>query len=234
MDHNNNLPTRAAYRRSLKHQKKHFYKRWWFWTLIVIIVLAGGGVAGMKMTATGPFAKTSHVSKPKKTTKKKKVVNKDGVTFAQYSGIYLNETSGTPIATVQRLLGKPSTTSTSNANNTKTEINTWNNVDNGELGSNLKVTFANGHAISKAISGMKVARSEKLGLDAYSSVQNGMEESTILNNIGKPNGYSESFNSDKTSKSFTYSSGVSGSTGANFVVNFTNGTVSGKSQTGMK
>lgn len=79
MDHNNNLPTRAAYRRSLKHQKKHFYKRWWFWTLIVIIVLAGGGVAGMKMTATGPFAKTSHVSKPKKTTKKKRSSTKMGL-----------------------------------------------------------------------------------------------------------------------------------------------------------
>jgi len=234
MDYNNNLPTRAEFRRSLKHKKKHFYKRWWFWTIIVILLLAGGGVVGMKMTSTGPFQQTTKVSKSKKTTKKKKVVNKSGVTFAQYSGIFLNESSGTPIKTVQRLLGKPSSTSTSTANNAKTEINTWNNVENGELGSSLKVTFANGHAIAKAISGLKAVRSEKLGLDAYSSVQNGMEESTVLTNVGKPNGYSESFSSDKTSKSFTYSSGVSGSTGANFVVNFTNGTVSGKSQTGMK
>jgi len=233
MDFNNNLPTRAEFRRSLKHKKKHFYKRWWFWTIIVILLLAGGGIGGMKMTKTGPFSQTTKVSKSKKTTKKK-VAKRPGVTFAQYSGIFLNETSGTPIKTVQRLLGKPSSTSTSTTNNAKTEVNTWNNIENGELGSSLKVTFANGHAIAKAISGLKAVRSEKLGLDAYSSVQNGMEESTVLTNVGKPNGYSESFSSDKTSKSFTYSSGVSGSTGANFVVNFTNGTVSGKSQTGMK
>ncbi|MFC6176204.1 DUF3862 domain-containing protein [Companilactobacillus huachuanensis] len=233
MDYNNNLPTRSEYRRSLKHKKKHFYKSWWFWTIVVVLILAGSGVAGMKMTSTGPFHQTSKVSKSKK-TKKKSTSKKTDVTFAQYSGIFLNESSGTPIATVQRLLGKPSSTSTSTANNAKTEINTWNNIENGDLGSNLTVNFVNGHAISKAISGLKVVRSEKLGLDAYSSVQNGMQEDTILTNVGKPNGYSESFNSDKTSKSYTYSSGVSGNTGANFVVNFTNGTVSGKSQTGMK
>lgn len=230
----NNLPTRAEYRRSLKRKKKHFYKRWWFWSIIILIILAGSGFVGMKMTSTGPFSQTTKVAKTKKPSKKKTVAKKPGVTFAQYNGIYLNEANGTPIKTVQRLLGKPSTTSTSNENNVKTEVNTWNKIEDGEVGSNLKVSFANGHAITKSISGLEFHREEKLGLDAYSSVQNGMKSDTVINNIGKPNGYSESFSSDKTSKSFTYSSDVSGRTGANFVINFTNDTVSGKSQTGMK
>ncbi|MFH5811436.1 DUF3862 domain-containing protein [Companilactobacillus sp. FL22-1] len=233
MDHNNNLPSRTQYQRSLRRKKQHFYQKWWFWTIIVLVLLAGGGVTAMKLTATGPFHTTTKVAKSTKSSQNKSKqtkVNKSGVTFAQYSGIYLNEAQGTPVETVERLLGKADSTSTSNANNTKIQTKTWNKIQNGGNGSNLKVNFIHGRAVSKVLNGLKVTRDKKLGLDAYMSIQNGMPESTILNNLGKPNSYSESLNNNQLSKSYTYSTGISGKTGAQFTVKFTDDKVSGKTQ----
>lgn len=227
----NNLPTRAQYR-SQKHHK-HFYSRWWFWLIIIVILAGGGATVGMKITATGPF-KVATTKVKKKDTTKKKVKKQTGVTFYQYNGIYLNETSGTPIETVHNILGKPSSTSITENQGVKTELDTWNDIQNGQLGSTLKVSFANGHAISKALNGLKVKRSEKLGLDAYSSIQNGQSVDAIHTNLGKPNSYSESLADGKSVVNYTYSSDVSGDTGANFVVTFTDGSVSGKSQSGME
>ena len=73
-----------------------------------------------------------------------------------------------------------------------------------------------------------------MGLDAYSSVQNGQDVDAIHTNLGKPNSYSESLADGKSVVNYTYSSDVSGDTGANFVVTFTDGSVSGKSQSGME
>ncbi|WP_119326343.1 DUF3862 domain-containing protein [Companilactobacillus musae] len=232
---NYNLPTRAEYQRTHKKQKKHFYKKWWFWSIIIIILLTGGGLTGMKMTSMGPFSQSSsQKTTKKKSSTKKNTKKKSGVTIPQYSGIYLNAESGTPMETVQQILGKPSSTSTTTQGDTKTEINTWNNIKNGQLGSNMKVSFTNGHAVSKSITGVKVNREQKLGLDAYSSIQNGQSEDAIFTNLGRPNNYNETIASGKDVKEYTYSSGVKGNTGANFIVTLTDGTVSGKSQTGIK
>lgn len=228
---NHDLPTRSEYQRSHKKIKKHFYKSWWFWTIVAILLLAGGGFAGMKMTETGPFAPTTKVSKKNSTsTKKKTSTTKKGVTLAQYNGIFINENYGLSASKTESVIGKASTTST----NDQTNIYTWNNIKNGQLGSKLNVTFINDHATGKAISGLKVSRSEKLGLDVYNSIQNGQNEATIVNNVGKPNGYTESIANGTTTKTWTYSSGVKGDTGANFIISFSNGKVNGKSQSGMQ
>lgn len=226
----NDLPTRSQYHSHKK--KKHFYSRWWFWLIIVLIIIAGV-IAGMKYTSTGPFKENTQKTEQKDTSKKT-VKKQTGVTFYQYNGIYLNEKNGTPIATVQEVLGKPASSSVTENQGVKTEQNTWNDVQDGQLGATLKVSFVNGHAISKTLSGLKVKRSEKLGLDAYSSVQNGQTVDAIQTNLGKPNGYNESVADGKTIMNYTYSSNVSGDTGANFVVVFTNNKVSGKSQSGME
>ena len=230
---NNNLPTRADFRRSNKKKKKHFYKSWWFWSIIIILLLAGGGFEGMKMTSTGPFSKTTKVTKKKKTTKKT-TKKKTGITLNQYNGIYLSQTDGLSKSTLEGIFGKASSTTTSTVQNVSTDVYTWNKVADGTLGSKLTVNFANDHAISKNISGLKVSRSQKLGLEAYNSIQNGQTEDTILHNLGKPNGYSETITSDTNSKTLTYSSDISGDTGANFIVSLTGDQVSGKSQTGMQ
>ncbi|GEO77742.1 hypothetical protein FD29_GL001881 [Companilactobacillus mindensis DSM 14500] len=231
---NNNLPTRTQLHRSQKKTKKHFYKRWWFWGIIFILLLAAGGFGGMKMTSTGPFSqKTTKVAK-KKATPKKKVAKKTGLTLKQYNGIYLSQTDGLSQEILGKLFGEPNSTSTSTVQNISTNVVTWNKIADGQLGSNLTVNFTNDHAISKAITGLKVTRNKKLSLADYEKIQNGDSETQLLQNLGKPNGYAESSVNNTTQKEYTYSSGLKGETGANFIVTITNDTVSGKSQTGLK
>ena len=231
---NGNLPTRAEARRSKKSTKKHFYKRWWFWTIIFVLLLAGGGLGGMKMTSTGPFSqKTTKVAK-KKSTPKKTVKKKPGLSLNQYNGIYLSETDGLSSATLTKLFGKPSSTSNSTVQSLQTDVDTWTKIADGQLGANLTVNFANNHAISKSISGIKITRSKKLGLTEYNQIQNNDSEDQITSELGKPNNYSETNVAGTVQKDFTYTSGINGETGANFIVNITNGVVSGKSQTGLQ
>lgn len=231
---NQNLPTRAQLRRTKKKSKKHFYKRWWFWTIIFVLLLAGGGLTGMKMTSMGPFAtKTTKVTKKKKSVKKT-TKKESGVTLNQYNGIYLSENDGLSQEILQKLLGKPNSTSSSTVQTLQTTVNTWTKVSNGELGSNMTVNFSNDHAIGKAISGLKVSRSTKLSLSDYNKIQNGISKDQLLDDLGNPNGYSETTINGTTTNDFTYSSDINGETGANFIVNLTNGVVSGKSQTGLK
>ena len=231
---NNNLPTRAELKRSKKGTKKHFYKRWWFWTIIFVVLLAAGGLGGMKMTAMGPFSqKTTKVSK-KKAAPKKTVKKKTGITLNQYNGIYLSETDGLTSATLTKLFGKPDSNSTSTVQNLQTNVDTWTKIADSQLGANLTVNFSNDHAVSKSINGLKVSRSKKIGLTDYNQIQNNDSEDQLTSKLGKPNGYTETSVGGTTQKDFTYTSGINGETGANFIVNITNGVVSGKSQTGLK
>ncbi|KRN98378.1 DUF3862 domain-containing protein [Companilactobacillus kimchiensis] len=232
---NNNLPTRAELHRSQKKTKKHFYRRWWFWSIIFILLLIGGGLGGMKMTAMGPFSQTSSTKVTKKKTASKKTTKKvTGITLKQYNGIYLSESAGLPSETLNKIFGKPNTTSNSTVQNLQTDVATWTKIADGQLGANMTVNYANNHAVSKAITGLKVTRSQKLDLTEFNKIQNDQSEAQVINDLGKPNGYSEITVGNTTQKDLTYSTGINGETGANFIINLTNGVVSGKSQTGLK
>lgn len=233
---NEKYPSRAEFRRSNNQQKpakKRFYKRWWFWLIVIVIVGAAGGIGGYTALKSNSTS-TTKVTKKKKSVSKKKTTKKTGVTLAQYNGIYLSQNDGLSSVTLQQLLGRPSGSTTSTVQDLKTSVLTWDQVADGELGSKLSVNFASDHAISKTISGLKVSRSQKLGLSQYNTIQNGTSEEEILSILGKPNGYSETAINGATAKSFTYTSGIKGKVGANFVVTLTNGTVSAKSQTGLE
>lgn len=232
---NDNYPSRAEFRKSnAKKQptKKRFYKRWWFWLIVIVLLGGAGGFGGY--TAFKANSTTTTKTTKKKTVAKKKTAKKAGVTLKQYNGIYLSQNDGLSSVTLQQLLGRPSESTTSTVQDLKTSVLTWNQVADGELGSKLSVNFASDHAISKTISGLKVKRPQKLGLSQYNTIQNGTSEDELLSSLGKPNGYSETAINGTTAKSFTYSSGIKGKVGANFVVTLTNGTVSAKSQTGLE
>jgi len=231
---NNNLPTRAEFRRSKKHDKKRFYKRWWFWSIIFILLLAGGGVAGMKMTSTGPFKPATVKVSKKKTTSKKKKAKQSGITLAQYNGVYLSETDGLSLDSLEKIFGKPANSTAGTIQNINTDMNTWSKVANSQLGSTVIINFANGHAIGKSINGLKVSRPSKIGLNEYNKIQNNQSESELFNLVGKPNGYSEITVSGTTTNTLTYSSGIKGQVGSNFIINLKDGVVSGKSQTGLE
>lgn len=230
----NNLPSRSQYRQTHQKKIKHFYKRWWFWFIIAIILLAGGGLEGMKLAQVGPFSsKTEKVAK-KTTTKSKKTTTKKttGITLAQYNGIYLSQTDGLTMSTIENIFGKPANTTNTTVQDITTNAATWTKIANGGLGATLTINFANDHAISKSLNGLKVTRNTKLGLNEFNMIQNDQTQDDVISSLGKPNSYSETIASQHTA-TLTYSSGINGQTGANFIINFENGKVSGKSQTGL-
>ncbi|MCL3857896.1 DUF3862 domain-containing protein [Pediococcus pentosaceus] len=212
-------------------QKKPFYKRVWFWIVVIIILGGIGSQIGSSDTSTGNN-KSDTASKAINSSSSKKA---SGITKSKFDQIKLSETDGTSLSDVEKSFGKkPSSTSTDTIQDVKTDMNTWTGVANAGLGSTIAVGFSNGHAVSKAISELKVNRSEKIDLNKFNSITNGMSADDVKKSLGEPNGLSITSIAGTSAEDWTYSSGVKGDMGANCIITFQDGVVSGKSQTGLK
>lgn len=212
-------------------QKKPFYKRVWFW-IVVIIILGGIGsqMGGSDTSSTSNKSETA--SKTANSSSSKKA---DGITKAQFDSIKLDESNGTSLADVKKTFGKkPNSTSTDTIEGVKSDMDTWDGVANGSLASSVIIGFSNDHAISKSINGLKVSRPSKITLDKFNSISNGATKDDVKKTFGEPNGYSITNLSGLSSENWTYTSGIKGDLGANFVITFQNNVVSGKSQSSMK
>lgn len=230
-------------------KNKPFYKKWWFWAILVILIIFGIGNMSQPEAETGS-TKSSDTSTSTNSEKASKDVekakdklksafsnrssNKGRITKKQYDAITLGDSQGSSQDAIKNEFGSPSSTSTTTVSGVQADQLTWNKVANGSIGSAVVVGFSNNVAISKGISGLKVTRKAKLGLDKFNSIQNGQSESDVIQILGDPNGYSESNISGLTSKTLIYTSGISGDIGANFNITISNGAVSGKSQTSLK
>ncbi|WP_334328773.1 DUF3862 domain-containing protein [Companilactobacillus sp. HBUAS59699] len=222
--------TRAQYR-SQHRKKKPFFKKWWFWLLITILIALS--VTGYYIYQNNNSSdKTESSSKTTKPIKKNNTNNKDkgGIRLDNYNGIYLSQSDGMSLATLQKLFGNYASNSDSTIGDVQATSYTWKKIANGDLGASLIVGFVNDHAISKSISGLKVKRNKKITLDLYNQIQNGQSEQDVVNLLGKPNGYSETSVENTTSKVYSYTSDVKGEIGANIVITFTDGAVSSKNQ----
>jgi len=212
-------------------EKKPFYKKVWFWILAVVLVVGGFGAVGGsddKADSSDSTAKTES-----KTSSSKKPASK--ITKANFDKINVSESDGDSVDSVKKLFGKdPDDTSEDTIENVKSEMYTWDNVDNGSLGSNIIIGFSNDHVISKNITGLKVKRNKDITKNDLSSVQNGTSKDDIRNKFGEPNGYDITNIAGQTDEMWEYTSGVKGGVGANFNITFTNDVVSGKSQSEMK
>ncbi len=229
-------PSRVELRRS---NRKRFYKKWWFW-LIAVIVICLLVFAGLFVT-TGNNKNSKSSNTSSKETSTQKVVKKDnarekssGITLKQYNGLYLSEDGGLSSETLKSIFGSPSSTSNNTIQGIKTDVDTWKEVADSDQGATVVVNYSNNHAISKAITKLRVSRSKKISLHNYNKIQNGVSESDIISELGKPNGYSEVVFSGTSTKKLDYTSGINGSSGASVVITLTNGVVSDKSQTGLK
>ncbi|GEL13985.1 hypothetical protein FC15_GL001680 [Lapidilactobacillus concavus DSM 17758] len=216
--------------------KKPFYKRVWFWVLAIIVIAVvgsklGGGSSDKDDKST---AKTEEKSSKSSSSKKD-----DGkITRKQFDAVKLGDLmksaeGGATIDELKKEFGNPDSTSSSTTNGVKTDIVTWTNVEGG-LGANIVVSFTDGHAFSKAITGFKFNRDKKISLADFNSLADGTAYSDVVNKFGEPDGYDETLIDGSKSVMATYMSGVKGDIGANFNVTFTDDKVSGKSQTSMK
>lgn len=214
--------------------KKPFYKRIWFWIITVIIIVAIGGNMGKSGSNDSSSSSSSSTSKnSSSSSSSQKSIN--GLTKANFDKITVSDSTGTSESDVQSMFGKkPDSTDEQTVQNVTAKMYTWSGVENSDLTSTIVVSFENGHAISKAITGLKVNRSSKITLDQFNNLQNGTSKADVQKQFGKPNGYDYSNVGGQSDEMWEYTSDVNGSLGANFNVTFTNGVVSGKTQTSMK
>lgn len=234
-----------------KKVKRPFYKRWWFWIVVVIILAIGFNVVNgtndhadsTKSTENASSTNTSKtakkdVEKAKKTLKKTFSDNnsnedKNLISEKQFKDITIGE-NGSSMAELKREFGNPDSDSTTTISNVEADQLVWNGVAKAQLASAITVSFSDGHAISKGITGLKVNHKKELDTDKFESITDGMSEKEVIKQLGEPDGYSESNISGKVSKVLTYSSNIKGDMGANFNITLTNGSVSDKEQSGVK
>lgn len=213
--------------------KKPFYKRIWFWILAVVVVIAiAGGLGSQGNKNSGNKTTTSKTA----TSSSKKESGK--ITRAEFDSIKLGDlmqsgNGGAKLDELKAKFGKPSSTSSSTTNGIKTDIVTWTNVEGG-WGANVIVSFTDGNAFSKNLTGFKLNRKQKISLADFEALQNGMKYSDFTAKYGDPDYYNESLIGGQKTVTAGYTSGVKGDLGANFNVTFTNDALSGKSQSNMK
>lgn len=192
------------------------------------------GLLTVLLATTAVGCSSGSSSSSSSDSSKSSATKDSGITLDQYNKISLNESDGTSPDSLKKEFGKPSSTSTSTVQNQQVDLHTWTKVANADAAASVAVGFSNGHAVSKAVTGLKVSRSEKITLDKFNQVQNGQSEDDVIGALGKPNGIDESSIAGMSMKILAYTSGLDGDLGANVSVTLTNGAVSGESQTGLK
>lgn len=224
--------------------KKPIYKRVWFWVLIVIIAIValsqlGGGSGDNKSADKTSNTKSSQTSKSATSATSSSTKQDDGkITRAQFDAIKIGDLmsggqGGTKLDDLTKEFGKPSSTTTDTTDNVKTDIDTWTNVEGG-WGANVIVTFSNGNAVAKNLTGFKLSRKQKITLADFNGFANGLKYTDFTAKWGQPDYYDETLIGGSTTIVAGYTSGVKGDLGANFNVTFTNGALSGKTQSSMK
>jgi hypothetical protein len=222
--------------------KKPFYKRVWFWILIIIVVagiggaLGGGGSDDDKSADKSSDTKTSQSESSKASSSSKKDDGK--ITRAQFDAIKIGDLmssgqGGSTLDDLTKQFGKPSDTSSSEDNGVKTDIDTWTNVVGG-WGANVIVTFTDGNAVAKNLTGFKLSRKQKISLADFNAFANGLKYTDFTAKWGQPDYYDETLIDGTTTIIAGYTSGVKGDFGANFNVTFENGALTAKTQSSMK
>ena len=210
-----------------ENKKKPIYKRIWFWLVVLILVGADSSTFGQN---TSNSTSSSNASSSSKSSS-----NGNLVSLTNFNKINLSSSNGDSKETIRKLFGKKeASTSSSTVENIKTELLTWDSVDNGSFASNITINFDNDHAVVKSISGLKVNRSKKLSLSDFEAISDGQSQDDVKKKLGEPNGYTITDLAGYKSEVWEYTSGIKGSVGANFNITFTDGKVSGKSQYEMK
>lgn len=143
-----------------------------------------------------------------------------------------NGEGGTTKDTVVNAYGNPASTSTTSINGMNVEQVTW--IGNGNAtGITVSIQFINNNATSKMISGFQFSRDSKIGLTEFNNLTTGASYNDVVNTLGEPDTTSESLISGSKSVTANWITGIKGNVGANFVLQFTNDSLTSKSQSGL-
>lgn len=143
-----------------------------------------------------------------------------------------NGEGGTTKDAVISSYGNPASTSTMSVNGMNVEQVTW--IGNGNAaGITVSIQFINNNATNKMISGFQFTRDAKIGLTEFNNLATGISYTDAVNSLGEPDTTSESLISGSKMVTASWVSGIKGSVGANFVLQFTNDSLTSKSQSGL-
>ncbi|MCD2257099.1 DUF3862 domain-containing protein [Agrilactobacillus fermenti] len=227
--------------------KKPLYKRWWFWLIVIILLIAiGGGLGGNgtkkqaqeQNTSNSSSQSSSSVQKQDSSSSSSTNNNKAKITRADFDAVKVGDlmeqgNGGLSMDEAKAKFGKPSSESSSTTQNINTNVLTWTNID-GKFGSSMILSFTDGKAFNKTLSGFKLGRKQKITLDQFNSIQNGTSYNDAIKQFGEPDGLSESLIGGNKSVTASYLTGIQGDLGANFQLTFENDALASKSQYSMK
>lgn len=143
-----------------------------------------------------------------------------------------NGEGGTTKDTVINAYGNPASTSTTSLNGMNVEQVTW--IGNGNAtGITVSIQFINNNATSKMISGFQFSRDSKIGLTEFNNLATGTSYADVVNTLEEPDTTSESLISGSKSVTANWITVIKGNVGANFVLQFTDDSLTSKSQSGL-
>lgn len=151
--------------------------------------------------------------------------NYNPVTFENFVKVKVSQKDGMSPSEVKGFLKSPDEILDSHIEDLDTKLDIWHDVAGASVGSHIKVHFAQGRAISKAIEGLKLKRENQITLNRLKKLKKGMKPDKVLKILGRPNGYSETILLGASFMCWDYTSGVKGKLGANCSVRFKNNKV---------
>lgn len=207
--------------------KKPFYKRVWFWILAILAIIVIGGTVG-----GGSDPDTSSTSENNSSSSSNnKVITQNNAFRKAFDNIAVGDLmshgdGGTTLSDVEKVLGKPSTTSTTTIQGIETKSCIW-----SKGGVSITVCFNGDQAVSKHITGFKFSRAPKLTLDAYNSLADGSSYNDVVSEYGEPDGLSEMIIGGNKEVTATW---VTGTKGGSTTLQFTNDSLVSKAQSGLE
>lgn len=225
-------------------EKKPFYKKWWFW-LIVVIIIGGGALGGGAEEATETDSAepetTEETSTEESTDEAEEPVEEaaseesTSSLIDQYNDIAIGE-SGSSQEDVVAVFGEPGSTSESTVADINTVMNTWTGLEGGDMFSALTVSFSDGVAMSKSVTGLPVEESEAVTKETFDAIptDGSYTLETAMEELGQPNGYSETNIMGTSTNMVSWSTNAEGDLGANFNVTFQDGVATSKAQGGLQ
>ena len=217
-----------------KPGKKRFYKRVWFWVLVVAVIAICIPLANSRNTtsadSTHSSAENSAV-KNNNTTGSDKTISQDEEFRKNFDSIKVGDLmksgdGGSTESDVEKLLGKPFSSSTSDFQGVKTQINMW-----SKSSVSITVQFTDSKTVSKNITGFKFSRQPKLDINAYNTISDGSSYNDVVAKYGEPDGLDEMLVSgQRTVTAYWFTGAKNGSA----ILTFTNGRLTSKSQSNLK
>lgn len=219
--------------------KKPFYKKVWFWILAIIVLGIIGGALGGGSDDKKADTTNDDVAKKEATSSNKKETNtelKDNFNKIALGDILNNGDGGSSLEEVKGIFGEPDSTSETNLEGQTAKMMTWGSPKGGDIMSSVVVSFSNDKAVSKAVTGLKVEKHDKVTLEQFNAVttDGNFSEDQAKQEFGEPDGVSDTIINGQKQSMLTWTKYVNGDIGANFNITFDNGSATSKSNTSMK